>query len=88
MKKIFSSMLAAAALVAFVGTSWAGMIEGTLTKIEGSFYIVKDAKGQEHKIHFNNATKKEGDVKEGAKVSVDEADGHANSIKVAAEKKM
>lgn len=88
MKKILSGVLAAAALAAFVGTGWAGMIEGTLAKIDGSFYVVKDSKGKEHRVHFNDSTKKEGEIKEGANVMVDDAGGHANSIKVVVEKKM
>jgi putative sterol carrier protein len=86
-KKFLSGFIVAVGMVALVSTGWAGMIEGTLSKIDGSNYIVKDAKGKEHKIHFDDTTKKEGEVKEGAKVTVDEAKGHAKSIKVAADKK-
>ncbi len=87
MKRLLFSMVLGAALLSFIGTGWAGMIKGTLTKIDGSFYMVKDDKGKEHKIHFNDQTKKEGDVKAGAMVVVDEAQGHANSIKVEEAKK-
>lgn len=83
MKKMLLSLVMAVAVLSFVGISWAGMVSGELTKIDGSFYIVKDKDGKEHKIHFNDSTKKTGDVKAGAKVEVDEKDGHANSIKVA-----
>jgi uncharacterized protein (DUF1684 family) len=75
-------MIMAVAVLSFVSMSWAGIIAGELTKVDGSFYIVKDKDGKEHKIHFNDTTKKTGDVKAGAKVEVDEKDGHANSIKV------
>jgi len=75
-------VIMAVAVLSFVGTSWAGMVMGELTKIDGSFYVVKDKDGKEHKIHFNDSTKKTGDVKAGAQVEVDEANGHANSIKV------
>jgi hypothetical protein len=77
-------MILGLAVLSFVGTGFAAMIKGTLTKIDGSFYMVKDDKGKEHKIHFNDKTKKEGDIKDGAMVEVDEAQGHANSIKAAA----
>ncbi|MBI3811325.1 MAG: hypothetical protein HY283_03850 [Nitrospirae bacterium] len=83
MKKMLLSLVMAVAVLSFAGISWAGMVSGELTKIDGSFYIVKDKAGKEHKIHFNDSTKKTGDVKAGAMVEVDEANGHANSIKVA-----
>jgi hypothetical protein len=72
------------AVLAFVGTSWAGMVSGTLSKIDekGSYYFVKDAKGKEHKIHFDNTTQKTGAVKAGARVKVDVQKGHAKMIKV------
>jgi hypothetical protein len=72
------------AVMSLVSTSWAGMVSGTLDKIDekGSFYFVKDAKGKEHKIHFDNTTQKTGDVKAGTKVEVDVQKNHAKSIKV------
>ncbi|MBI4714679.1 MAG: hypothetical protein HY760_01815 [Nitrospirae bacterium] len=83
----FLAAMGLAAGLAFAGTAWAGMIQGTLMKIDGPFYVVKDDKGMEHRIHYNESTKKEGEIKEGAKVAVDEAKGHANSIKAEAMKK-
>ena len=81
MKKKLLGVVMAVAVLSFVGTSWAGVIMGELTKIDGSFYVVKDKDGKEHKIHFNDSTKKTGDVKAGSHVEVDDANGHANSIK-------
>jgi hypothetical protein len=63
-------------------TSWAGMIQGELTKIDGSFYVVKDKDGKEHRIHFDSTTQKTGDVKAGANVKVVEGNGQAKSITV------
>jgi len=82
MKRMLSGIIMAVAVLSFVSLSWAGMVMGELTKIDGSFYVVKDKDGKEHKIHFNDTTQKTGDVKAGAHVEVDEANGHANSIKV------
>jgi hypothetical protein len=82
MKRILLGMIMAVAVLSFVSMSWAGMVSGELTKVDGAFYLVKDKDGKEHKIHFNDTTKKTGDVKAGAQVEVDEANGHANSIKV------
>jgi len=82
MKKMILGLVVAVAALSFVSMGWAGMISGELSKIDGSFYIVKDKDGKEHKIHFDNSTQKTGDVKAGANVEVDEANGHAKSIKV------
>ncbi|HET6465119.1 MAG TPA: hypothetical protein VFH55_05850 [Nitrospiria bacterium] len=88
MKRILSSLVMGVVVLSFVGMSWAGMISGDLTKIDekGSFYFVKDKKGKEHKIHFDNTTQKTGEVKVGDMVEVDVAKGHAKSIKVAEKK--
>ncbi len=87
MKRVLSGLMMAVAVLSFVSMSWAGMVMGELVKIDGSFYVVKDKDGKEHRIHFNDSTKKAGDVKAGAHVEVDNADGHANSIKVMEMKK-
>ncbi|MBI3609689.1 MAG: hypothetical protein HY204_03195 [Nitrospirae bacterium] len=89
MKRILSSLVMAVVVLSFVGLSWAGMITGELTKIDdkGSFYFVKDKKGKEHKIHFDNTTQKTGEVKAGDQVTVDVTKGHAKSIKAAEAKK-
>lgn len=81
MKRILLSLIMAVAVLSFIGTGWAGMVMGELMKIDGEFYVVKDKDGKEHRIHFDNSTKKMGDVKAGVHVEVDESNGHAKSIK-------
>lgn len=87
MRKFFQGLLTAAVVVSFVSVSFAGVIKGKLTKIDEkkSVYVVKDAKAK-HEVHFDATTQKEGDVKVGATVEVDEDNGHAKSIKVEAKK--
>lgn len=89
MKKTLLTLVGAFALLSLVSTGWAAMIKGNLTKIDDktSMYTVKDAKGKEHKIHFDDTTKKTGEIKEGVDVEVDDAKGHAKSIKVVEAKK-
>jgi hypothetical protein len=81
MKRILLGIIMSFAVLSFVSLGWAGMVSGELTKIDGSFYVVKDKDGTEHRIHFNDSTMKSGDVKAGAQVEVDDDNGHANSIK-------
>lgn len=79
----------AAAVVALSMMSVSGLalsdgkgIEGTLTKIEGEFYYVKDKSGKEVKGHFNDKTKKVGDIKVGSMVEIYVDDkGHTTEIK-------
>lgn len=87
MKRILLSLVVTVIALSFVSMSWAGIISGKLEKIEGEYYMVKDKAGKEHKIHFDNTTQKTGDVKAGAKVEVDEDNGHAKTIKVVETKK-
>jgi len=88
-KGILIGMFAVVGLLAAVSMSWAGTVMGELTKIDekGSFYFVKNEKGKETKIHFNDTTKKTGEIKVGAHVTVDEEKGHAKSIEVMEMKK-
>jgi hypothetical protein len=59
-------------------------VKGEVLRIEGENYFVKDAAGKEIKLHVNAQTKKEGDIKVGAKVEAQaDATGHATSIKAA-----
>lgn len=87
MKRILFSLLMMVSLLSFNSMGWAGMVMGELMKIDGSFYVVKDTDGKEHRIHFDDSTKKTGDVKAGAHVEVDNENGHAKSIKVMEMKK-
>jgi len=81
MKRMLLGLVVGVVVLSFVSMSWAGMVTGELTKIDGSFYVVKDKEGKEHRIHFDNSTQKTGDIKAGANVEVDDANGHAKSIK-------
>lgn len=57
-------------------------INGTVTKIEGEYYYVKDTNGKEVKGHFNASTKKSGDIKVGTMVEIYiDANGHTTEIK-------
>jgi len=59
-------------------------IQGNLLKIEGEFYVVKDAAGKEVRLHVDKSTKLEGMLKTGDKIQAEATDkGHALSIKPA-----
>lgn len=59
-------------------------VKGDLLKIEGEFYVVKDASGKELRLHVDKSTKVEGDVKAGDKIEAQATDkGHAISVKPA-----
>ena len=57
-------------------------VEATLVKIDGEFYMLKDKTGKEFKGHFNDKTKKVGNIKAGSMVvvSIDDT-GHTTEIK-------
>ncbi len=59
-------------------------VKGDLLKIEGEFYVVKDAAGKEVRLHVNKETKLDGAPKAGDKIEAQAtAEGHAISIKAA-----
>ncbi len=59
-------------------------VKGDLLKIEGEFYVVKDASGKELRLHVDGSTKLEGTIKAGDKIEAQATDkGHATSIKPA-----
>jgi hypothetical protein len=63
----------------------ASTFNGTLVKIEGSVYVVKDeSSGTERRILVDQSTVKVGDLKEGAvvEVEVDDTSGYVKVIKV------
>jgi hypothetical protein len=67
-----------------MGTETAGAkaITGEVLKIEGENYTVKDPTGAEVRLHVNNETNKEGDIKVGDKIQAKiNPDGHATWIK-------
>jgi len=59
-------------------------IQGDLLKIEGEFYVVKDAAGQEVRLHVDKTTRLEGALKAGDRIEAQATDkGHAVSIRPA-----
>ncbi len=57
-------------------------ITGDLLKIEGEFYVVKDATGREVRLHVDKNTKLEGPVKTGDKIEAQATEkGHAVSVR-------
>ena len=59
-------------------------IKGDLLKIDGEFYVVKDASGKEVRLHVDKTSKLEGTFKAGDKIEAQASDkGHALSIKPA-----
>lgn len=82
MKKLFAAAIIAASALSVTAFAGAGGIHGTLQKIDGSYYVIKDDAGKEHRFHFNDTSKKVGDVKEGAKVEVYVDKDHVNKIEV------
>jgi hypothetical protein len=59
-------------------------ITGDLLKIEGEFYVVKDASGKEVRLHVDKTSKLEGTFKAGDKIEAQASEkGHALSIKPA-----
>ena len=85
MKKGLTYLLAGLAVVAFstVGFAMKGGIKGEITKVEGSMVTVKDDHGEEHMLHVDDTTKKEGDIAVGAHVEAEATgSGHAKSIMV------
>ncbi len=61
-------------------------IKGDLLKIDGEFYVVKDASGKEVRLHVDKTSKVEGAPKAGDKIEAQASEkGHALSIKPAGE---
>jgi hypothetical protein len=59
-------------------------IKGDLLKIDGEFYVVKDASGKEVRLHVDKTSKLEGTFKAGDKIEAQASEkGHALSIKPA-----
>src|SRR3569623_322444 len=92
MKKFLSIAILAGSLAGFSGMPLAadmGMaggseeIKGTLGKVDGDFYVIKDSAGQEHRAHFDKTTKTKGNVKEGSTVELNVKNGHVTKIEEA-----
>ena len=59
-------------------------VKGDLLKIEGEFYVVKDAAGKELRLHVDKSTAVQGDIKAGDKIEAQTTEkGHVLSIKPA-----
>jgi len=88
MKKQIAALIAAG-MVSFSGLTLAAdpapaakSVEATLVKVEGEYYMLKDKAGKEFKGHFNDKTKKVGDIKAGKMVDISIDDkGHTTEIK-------
>lgn len=81
MKKHFAALILASSMFAVPAFADKGAtLEGTLVKIDGSYYVVKGSDGKEHRFHFDDTTKKEGDVKEGGKVEIYAQGEHTTKI--------
>jgi len=59
-------------------------IKGDLLKIDGEFYVVKEASGKEVRLHVDKTSKLEGTFKAGDKIEAQASpQGHALSIRPA-----
>ncbi len=57
-------------------------LEGTLMKIEGSFYVIMDSAGTERRVHVDGRTEIIGHITAGSKVqAVVTSEGHASELK-------
>ena len=58
------------------------IVTGDLLKIDGEFYVVKEASGKEVRLHVDKSSKLEGTFQTGDKIEAEaSAQGHALSIK-------
>jgi len=58
------------------------VVQGTLMKIDGSFYVIKDNTGKEQRVHVDKSTLIIGKIQLGAKVKAEVTnDGHASALK-------
>lgn len=86
MKKVVMLSTMIFAFVAFMGLGMASSehVTGTLVKIDGAMYTIKDKEDKEHTIHVDpKTTEKSGDLHTGAMVEAEvDSSSHALSIKV------
>ena len=62
-------------------------VKGDMLKIDGAFYVVKDAGGKEVRLHVDKTSQLDGTFKAGDKIEAQATDkGHASSIKQATPK--
>ena len=58
------------------------IVQGTLMKIDGPFYIIKDNTGKEQRVHVDTRTLITGTIQIGAKVKAEVTkEGHASALK-------
>ena len=87
MKGLKSLAATAAVVLAFAGLVYAGAtpMSGEVTKYDtGKSITLKDAQGKMHTLQITKDTKTEGDVKVGAKVTVEAEGKKAHSVRAAA----
>ncbi|MBI3621795.1 MAG: hypothetical protein HY208_06360 [Nitrospirae bacterium] len=83
-RRIVTGMLFLLLALSLPGLGLAATFNGTLMKVEGSVYVVKDDRsGTERRILIDQSTIKVGELKEGAmvEVEVDDTSGFAKVIK-------
>jgi hypothetical protein len=56
-------------------------IKGELSGIDGSFYLITDMQGTEHRVHFDDTTEIKGTLAEGKLVEAYVDGGHVTLIK-------
>jgi hypothetical protein len=57
------------------------VVQGTLMKIDGSFFVIMDSSGKEQRIHVDKSTMIIGKVQPGAQVKAEVTqDGHASAV--------
>lgn len=87
MKKFISTFMFALVLaVGMASLSFAAdkTVKGDLLKIDGEYYVVKDATGKEVRLHVDKTSQLDGTFKAGDKIEAQATDtGHALSIKQA-----
>jgi len=58
------------------------VIQGTLMKIDGPFYVIMDSTGKEQRVHVDKSTLIIGQVQPGSQVKAEVTkDGHASALK-------
>ena len=59
------------------------VVQGTLMKIDGAFYVIIDNAGKEQRVHVDKTTLIIGKVQPGAKVKAEVTkDGHASAVTI------
>ena len=59
------------------------VVQGTLMKIDGPFYVIMDSTGKEQRVHVDKRTMIIGKVQPGAKVKAEVTkDGHASAVTI------